>query len=252
MPDEGKVIIGDTVVFGYYSQAGMILKEDKRVIDVITDVAEYIPVEKGHNITAASLLERFMFSREQQQVYVSQLSGGEKRRLFLLRILMANPNFLILDEPTNDLDLITLNILEEFLETYEGCVILVTHDRYFMDKLVDHLFVFGQGPSIRDYPGNYTQYRAWLELESQKAKEIADTQTAAPKSEGAVSYEARKEIQKLERELKKLGDEKASITARFENENLSLEDIQKLSTRLEEIDTLINDKEEQWLLLNDD
>ncbi|MFZ1227516.1 MAG: ABC-F family ATP-binding cassette domain-containing protein, partial [Saprospiraceae bacterium] len=171
IPDDGKIVIGETVVFGYYTQSGMKLKEDRRVIDVITDVAEYIPTEKGHNITAASLLEKFMFPREQQQVFASQLSGGEKRRLYLLTILMANPNFLILDEPTNDLDLVTLNVLEEFLTTFQGCVVLVSHDRYFMDKLVDHLFVFGQDNKIIDYPGNYTQYRAYLELEEQNLRE---------------------------------------------------------------------------------
>ncbi|MCO6460875.1 MAG: ABC-F family ATP-binding cassette domain-containing protein [Saprospiraceae bacterium] len=249
-PDEGKIVIGDTVVFGYYTQAGMKLKEDKRVIDVITDVAEFIPTDKGHNITAASLLEKFMFPREQQQVYVSQLSGGEKRRLYLLTILMANPNFLILDEPTNDLDLVTLNVLEDFLSTYQGCLILVSHDRYFMDKLVDHLFVLGRGDHIVDYPGNYSQYRAFLELEEQKDRDRKQTSSETPvKSNSAISYEDQKEIQRLERDLKKLEEEKAAITEKFNDPELSIEEIQKNSARLNEIDTIREDKEMQWLEL---
>ena len=159
--DTGKVVHGENTVFGYYTQDGIQLKDDKRVIDVIRDIAEYIPLEKGQKLTAPQMLERFLFSRKQQQVFVSQLSGGERRRLYLLSILMTNPNFLILDEPTNDLDIITLNILEEFLLEFPGCVLIVTHDRYFMDKLVDHLFVFEGNGHIRDFNGDYTEYRAF-------------------------------------------------------------------------------------------
>ena len=154
-PDAGKVILGDTVVFGYYTQSGIQLKEDKRVIDVVRDIADYIPLEKGFKISASQMLERFLFEPKHQQVYVSQLSGGERRRLHLLTILMANPNFLILDEPTNDLDIITLNVLEEFLLDFPGCLIVVSHDRYFMDKIVDHLFIFQGEGKIKDYNGNY-------------------------------------------------------------------------------------------------
>ena len=244
IPDDGKIVIGETVVFGYYTQSGMKLKEDRRVIDVITDVAEYIPTEKGHNITAASLLEKFMFPREQQQVFASQLSGGEKRRLYLLTILMANPNFLILDEPTNDLDLVTLNVLEEFLTTFQGCVVLVSHDRYFMDKLVDHLFVFGQDNKIIDYPGNYTQYRAYLELEEQNLREAKNNPVeVVAKPAAIVSYEDKKEIQKVEREIKKLEEEKATITEKFNDMSMSVEDIQKYSVRLREVEGLIGEKE---------
>lgn len=249
-PDEGKIVIGDTVVFGYYTQSGINLKEDKRVIDVITDVAEYIPTEKGHNITAASLLERFMFPREQQQVYVSQLSGGEKRRLYLLTILMANPNFLILDEPTNDLDLVTLNVLEDFLTTYEGCVVLVSHDRYFMDKLVDHLFVFGKDETIIDYPGNYSQYRAYLELQEQQER---DKKASAPivqvKSAAAISYEDQKEIQRLERDIRKLEEERNAVTEKFNDLSLTVEDIQKHSERLKKIEEMLAEKEMAWMEL---
>ena len=249
-PDEGKIVIGDTVVFGYYTQAGMNMKEDRRVIDVITDVAEYIPTDKGNNITAASLLERFLFPREQQQVYVSQLSGGEKRRLYLMTILMANPNFLILDEPTNDLDLVTLNVLEEFLATYQGCLILVSHDRYFMDKLVEHIFVLGNGSQIVDYPGNYSQYRAFLEIQEQKEREMRQsTPEVQPKSTAALSYEDRKDVQRIERELKKLEEEKVSITVRFDDASLALDDIQKYSARLKDIEASIEEKEMQWMEL---
>ena len=224
--------------------------EDRRVIDVITDGAEYIPTEKGHNITAASLLEKFMFPREQQQVFASQLSGGEKRRLYLLTILMANPNFLILDEPTNDLDLVTLNVLEEFLTTFQGCVVLVSHDRYFMDKLVDHLFVFGQDNKIIDYPGNYTQYRAYLELEEQNLREAKNNPVeVVAKPAAIVSYEDKKEIQKVEREIKKLEEEKASITEKFNDMTMSVEDIQKHSTRLKEVESQIEEKEMKWMEL---
>ncbi len=250
IPDDGKIVIGETVVFGYYTQSGMKLKEDRRVIDVITDVAEYIPTEKGHNITAASLLEKFMFPREQQQVFASQLSGGEKRRLYLLTILMANPNFLILDEPTNDLDLVTLNVLEEFLTTFQGCVVLVSHDRYFMDKLVDHLFVFGQDNKIIDYPGNYTQYRAYLELEEQNLREAKNNPVeVVAKPATIVSYEDKKEIQKVEREIKKLEEERASITEKFNDMTMSVEDIQKHSTRLKEVESQIEEKEMKWMEL---
>ena len=170
-PDKGKIVTGETVVFGHYGQEGLQLKEDKRVIEVITDIAEFIPLEKGQKLTAASLLERFLFTREQQQVYASQLSGGEKRRLYLLTVLMKNPNFLILDEPTNDLDIMTLNVLEEFLQDFPGCLIIVTHDRYFMDKLVDHLFIFEGDSNIRDYNGNYTEYREWRKIKNREDKQ---------------------------------------------------------------------------------
>jgi len=171
-PDGGKVVVGDTVVFGYYTQSGINLKEDRRVIDAIRDIAEYIPLEKGQKLTAESLLEKFMFPRSQQRVYVSQLSGGERRRLYLLTILMSNPNFLILDEPTNDLDVITLNVLENFLLDFPGCLIIVSHDRYFTDKLVDHLFILDGEGGVKDYNGNYSRYR------EEKILEVREQQRA--------------------------------------------------------------------------
>ena len=255
-PDSGSVVIGSTVKFGYYSQDGIQLKEDKRVIDVIRDIAEYIPLDKGQKLTARQLLERFLFDAKKQQVYASQLSGGERRRLYLLTVLMQNPNFLILDEPTNDLDIITLNVLEEFLLQFPGCVVVVSHDRYFMDKIVDHLFVFEGNGKVRDFNGNYTQYRNW-KLENDKVNNTSSPQaaTASPKSASAVSYEDGKALRRLENQLKKLESRKAEITERFNDTSLSTDKLMELSTELESINTQIEEKEEEWLVIslgNDD
>lgn len=250
-PDGGKVVIGDTIVFGYYTQSGMNLSADKRVIDVIRDIAEYIPLEKGQKLTAESLLERFMFSRPQQQVYVSQLSGGEKRRLYLLTVLMENPNFLILDEPTNDLDIVTLNVLEEYLMDFPGCLIIVTHDRYFMDKLVDHLFILDGDGEVKDFPGNYTEYRnktknapAPVEI-----KDENDLQKEEQKEEKKASYEQRKTYNRLMKEIEKLESEKVKVSDSFNNPDLTAEQITDLSKKLAEISNKIEEKEEQWMEL---
>ena len=244
MPDSGKVVIGDTVIFGYYTQTGMKLQEDKRVIDVVSAVSDNIPVDKGLSLSAAQLLERFMFPREQQQVYVSQLSGGERRRLYLLTILMANPNFLILDEPTNDLDLVTLNVLEEYLETFQGCLLMVSHDRYFMDKLVDHVFVFEGDGHLSDFPETYSQYREKKSLEQFSDDVKADVS----KNQGKASYEEQKELQRVEKDIAKLQKEKAALTAGFSSE-ISVEEAQLSSRRLKEIDAKIEEKEMIWLRL---
>ncbi len=259
-PDHGKVVLGDTVVFGHYTQDGMDLTEDKRVIDVVRDVAEYIPLDKGMKITAAGLLERFLFNRKQQQVYVSQLSGGEKRRLYLLTILMTNPNFLILDEPTNDLDILTLNVLEEFLMDFPGCMIIVSHDRYFMDKVVDHLFIFEGNGIIKDYNSNYSDYREAKKLEeiekrrtekSTAPKSNTDTRPEKKDDKPKMSYMERKEFNRLEKEIEKLEAKKATISEKFMDTTLSGEDIQKLSVELGEIDKSIEEKEERWLELSE-
>ncbi|HHH49523.1 MAG TPA: ABC transporter ATP-binding protein [Saprospiraceae bacterium] len=254
-PDSGKIIIGDTVVFGFYTQEGIQLKEDKRVIDVVRDVAEYIPVDKGNKITAKTLLERFLFTADQHRLYVSQLSGGERRRLHLLTILMTNPNFLILDEPTNDLDIITLNILEEFLMDFPGCLIIVSHDRYFMDKVVDHLFVFEGDGKIKDYNGNYTEYRARKkQAEIEKRKQASPTKTKKEKTksnERKLTYLERKELGRLEKEIEKLEKRKAEITEKFNNTKLSSEDIQKLSIELAQVNNAIDEKEMRWLELSE-
>jgi len=258
-PDTGKVVIGENTVFGYYTQSGMHLKEDRRVIDVVRDIAEYIPLEKGQKLTAEALLERFLFSRKQQQVYVSQLSGGERRRLYLLTILMGNPNFLILDEPTNDLDIITLNILEEFLMEFPGCLIIVTHDRYFMDKLVDHLFVMEGDGRIRDFLGNYSEYRqlqkeraqtGQREAKGEKRKQPPAGHPPKPDSEQPkLSYQERKEMNRLEKEISRLEARKAEITEQFNDTGLTAERIEELSRELGELNQQLEDKETRWLEL---
>ena len=255
--DSGKVVLGDNTVFGYYTQDGIQLLEDKRVIDVIQDVAEYIPLDKGQKLTAAQLLERFLFSRKQQQVYVSQLSGGEKRRLYLLSILMKNPNFLILDEPTNDLDILTLNVLEEFLLEFPGCVVIVSHDRYFMDKLVDHLFVFKGGGVVKDFPGNYTDYRSFekAELKRQRSQnESKKEQVSSPTENNnsgnrKLTYEERKKLGKLEKEISKLEERKSVINEQFNDTSLPLEKIQELSDELNNINEKLEEKELEWMEL---
>ncbi len=254
-PDSGKVVVGGTIVFGYYTQDGIQLKQDKRIIDVIRDIAEYIPLDKGAKLTAPQLLERFLFSRKQQQVYVSQLSGGERRRLYLLTVLMENPNFLILDEPTNDLDIVTLNVLEDFLMDFPGCVIIVSHDRYFMDKIVDHLFVFEGNGHIRDFNGTYTEYRVKKLEEDRIAKqnEAPKVKKEKPqKEEGAkLSYEERKEFKRVEKEIEKLETKKAAIIEKFNDTNLPAEEIEKLSIELSEVNNLIEEKEMRWMELAD-
>jgi ATP-binding cassette subfamily F protein uup len=249
-PDGGKVVIGDTIVFGYYTQSGMNLSQDKRVIDVIRDIAEYIPLEKGQKLTAESLLERFMFPRLQQQVYVSQLSGGEKRRLYLLTVLMENPNFLILDEPTNDLDIVTLNVLEEYLMDFPGCLIIVSHDRYFMDKLVDHMFVLKGDGEVKDFPGNYTEYRNKRKIENrnQPNKEI-DTEKEEKKEVKKASYEQRKAYNRVMKEIEKLEEKKAKITEAFNNPDLTPDQITDLSKDLSTVNATIEEKEELWMEL---
>ena len=264
IPDDGKIVIGETVVFGYYTQSGMKLKEDRRVIDVITDVAEYIPTEKGHNITAASLLEKFMFPREQQQVFASQLSGGEKRRLYLLTILMANPNFLILDEPTNDLDLVTLNVLEEFLTTFQGCVVLVSHDRYFMDKLVDHLFVFGQDNKIIDYPGNYTQYREWKEQQEALLRKEKESERKSktnlpdiePKKEESSAnrkrtYREEQEFIALEKEIAQIEENIALIENDLASGQLEGGAIEQKCIELSRLNQELDKKALRWMELGE-
>jgi ABC transport system ATP-binding/permease protein len=262
IPDGGKVVIGETILFGFYNQDGIKMKEDKRVIEVITDIAEYIPLEKGQKMTAASLLERFLFSREHQQVYVSQLSGGEKRRLYLLTVLMKNPNFLILDEPTNDLDILTLNVLEEFLETiYKGCLVVVTHDRYFMDKLVDHLFVFEGEGEIRDYNGVYLEYRNELRERERAQNRQERAEKAEQKAQNAQNTEGgkrratddeRREFKRLEKDLEKFETRKTDITNKFNDvSKMTPADIKKLSEELDDVQNQLEIKELRWLELAD-
>ncbi len=260
-PDSGKVVVGGTVKFGYYGQDGLALEEDKRVIDVITEIAEFIPLHKGQKLTAAQLLERFLFKREQQQVYVSQLSGGEKRRLHLLQVLMQNPNFLVLDEPTNDLDIVTLNVLEDFLLDFPGCVLVVTHDRFFLDKVADHLFVFEGEGRIKDFNGRYLEYReqkSARQKEQKEQKEDKEQQKAKQQPTGSspevteqLTYEQRKLIRRLEQAIKRLEERKQAIHDRFNEPNLSPETIAELSKELDEIQKQIDEKEAKWMELVD-
>ncbi len=256
-PDGGKVVIGGNTVFGYYTQSGINLSEDKRVIDVIQDIAEYIPLEKGQKLTATQLLERFLFNRKQQQVYASQLSGGEKRRLYLLTVLMENPNFLILDEPTNDLDIITLNVLEDFLLEFPGCVVIVTHDRYFMDKLVDHLFVFKGDGEIQDFNGDYTDYRQMIkEEEKEQRKEEREAllkekakQKAAEEQKPGLSQDEKKELKRLEKQIAKLEEKKAELSERFNSTDISPEQIEEWSKELSALNEELEEKEMRWMEL---
>jgi ABC transport system ATP-binding/permease protein len=254
-PDGGKIVVGDTIVFGYYTQDGLVLNEDKTVIDVIRDIAEYIPLDKGQKISAESMLERFLFPRSQQRVYVSQLSGGEKRRLYLLTILMKNPNFLILDEPTNDLDIITLNVLEEYLLDFPGCLIIVTHDRYFMDKLVDHLFILEGNAVLRDYNGTYSDYRELKKAEDRDKSKVdkspVEVVEIKEEEKSKATFEQRKDFARIEKEIKKLEEKKAEITSKFDDPSLSPEKIMELSKELDNIQTQLEEKEEKWMELAD-
>ncbi len=249
-PDTGKVVIGDTIVFGHYRQEGIQLPEDKRTIDVVRDIADYIPLEKGKELSAAQLLERFLFSRSQQQVYVSQLSGGERRRLYLLTILMKNPNFLILDEPTNDLDVPTLQVLEDFLENYPGCLVVVTHDRYFMDRLVEHLFVFEGNGKIRDFNGTYAEYRALKRTEATHTLASPCAETPSKTTPAAsLSNAERNELKRLEKDMAALERRKREILERFNSTDLSPTDISRLSEELGALQKTLEEKELKWLEL---
>jgi ABC transport system ATP-binding/permease protein len=253
-PTSGRIEVGGNTVFGYYTQDGMNLKEDQQVIEVIRDIAEYIPLEKGAKLTAAMLLERFLFTRAQQQVYVSQLSGGERRRLYLLTILMKNPNFLILDEPTNDLDIMTLNVLEDFLLAFAGCVIIVSHDRFFLDKLVDHLFIFEGEGKIRDFLGDYSDYRVeQREREREERREVRAEQqqrkAEAVEQQPGLSQEQRKEMKRLEKKISQLEEKRAEITAAFDDTTLSTERITELSKELSAVGDQVAELELKWMEL---
>ncbi len=246
--DAGKIIHGETVVFGYYTQAGLVLEKDMKVIDVIRSVAEYIPLEKGRKLTAEKMLENFLFPRPKHQIYVSQLSGGEKKRLYLLSILMKNPNFLILDEPTNDLDIVTLNVLEEYLYNFNGCIIIVSHDRYFMDKLVEHMFVFEGNGVIRDFNGNYTDYREDIKNRKKTKQELpSNTESKPVVDDKNIDFQKRKEIRNLEKSIEKLEKNKEQIQTKFLDADITPELIKKYSQELENINTEIEEKEMIWL-----
>lgn len=257
--DGGKIVQGETVVVGHYAQDGMHLDEDKRIIDVVKDIAEIIPLAKGRKITASQFLERFLFPPKQQYTYVSKLSGGEKRRLYLLTVLMDNPNFLILDEPTNDLDIMTLNVLEDFLMEFEGCVMVVTHDRFFMDKIVDHLFVFKGDGIIKDFNGKYTDYKEESKREAKEAAQLAKAEqvkNAAPvvektKEKKKLSYNEQREFDGLEKSMAELEKRKAEINELMLSGISDAEEITNLSKELASINDDLEEQEMRWLELSE-
>lgn len=260
-PDSGKLEIGETVKFGYYSQEGLQFKEDEKVIDIIRKIAEYVEID-GHRITAGQFLQQFLFTPEEQYNYVAKLSGGEKRRLYLCTILIKNPNFLILDEPTNDLDIVTLQVLEEYLQNFKGCAIIVSHDRYFMDKVVDHLLVFrGQG-DIRDFPGNYSQYREWkdakeqhdreLEKEKEEKKKVEEKPRRAHSSDKKrMTYKERLEYRQLTKDIEALEKEKKDIETALCSGTLGVEELTEKSKRLPELNDELDEKSMRWLELSE-
>jgi ATP-binding cassette subfamily F protein uup len=257
-PDSGKINHGDTVVFGHFSQEGLAYKEDKRVIEYVKDFAEFFPLADGTKLSASKFLERFAFSSEQQYTYLSNLSGGEKRRLQLLTILFKNPNFLVLDEPTNDLDLQTLQLLEEFLQDYQGCILIVSHDRYFMDKLVDHLFVFEGEGIISDFPGNYTQYRI-RELSKDKDKkplksasnDESFSEPAVKKPSEKMSYKEKREFEQLDIDMPLLTQEKNKLEQQMSEGTLNFDELQAAAARVGDIIQLLEEKEMRWLELSE-
>lgn len=255
-PDSGKVVVGDTIKFGYYTQKGIKIKEGQKVIDVIREFGDYIPLMKGKQISAQQLLERFLFDRKKQYDFVDKLSGGERKRLYLCTILIQNPNFLILDEPTNDLDIVTLNVLESFLMDFQGCLMVVSHDRYFMDKIVDHLFVFRGDAVIEDFPGNYSDYRAYEDSQIQEKREQKESQPTnktnwkEADTGTKISYAEQQEFKKLEREIQKLEKSKVALQEKFTDGSLSGDDIKNLSIKLNDITDAIDSKTERWFELS--
>ena len=255
-PDGGRFDIGETVRFGYFSQEGLKFDEQKKVIDVVTDIAEYIDLGSGRHLSASQFLQHFMFSPEEQYNYVYKLSGGEKRKLYLCTVLMRNPNFLVLDEPTNDLDIKTLQVLEEYLQDFPGCVIIVSHDRYFMDKVVDHLLVFKGGGEVQDFPGNYTQYRQWSQLTSQaesKAAPVEKKEKPAYRNETKrkLTYKEKTEFEQLEKDIAALETEQAEIEAQLSSGTLSVAEITEKSKRLPMLKDELDEKSMRWLELSE-
>ena len=255
-PDKGKVVIGDTVKFGYYTQKGITIKAGQKVIDVVREFGDFIPLKKGRQISAQQLLERFLFDRKKQYDFVERLSGGERKRLYLCTVLIKNPNFLILDEPTNDLDIVTLNVLENFLLDFPGCLIVVSHDRYFMDKIVDHLFVFRGNSLVEDFPGNYSDFRVYEDSKLPKNKKTI-SQHDSPKNtwkkeekKNKLSYTEQKEYQRLEREIANLESEKNTLESMFTTENWDADEIQKQSLNLQKVIEDLDKKTERWFDLS--
>ena len=253
-PDSGKIVVGDTIKFGYYTQDGIEVQQGQKVIEVIQKYGDYIPLLKGRTLSAGQLLERFLFDRKKQYDYVEKLSGGELKRLYLCTVLIQNPNFLILDEPTNDLDIVTLNVLEDFLLDYPGCLVVVSHDRYFMDKIVDHLFVFKGNGEVEDFPGNYTDYRVYEESvppTDDTPKKEATKNTWRKDGTKGLSFNEQKEYNRLEKEIAQLEEKKTAIEATFAEGSLSSNEIQEQSVALQETLIAIEEKTERWFELTE-
>ena len=257
-PDSGQFDIGETVRFGYFSQEGLKFKEDDKVIDIITDIADYIDLGNGRKLTASQLLNYFLFSPEQQYTYVYKLSGGERRKLYLCTVLMKNPNFLVLDEPTNDLDIQTLQVLEEYLQDFPGCVIIVSHDRYFMDKVVDHLLVFKGNGEVKDFPGNYTQYREWNSLKSKAESKLPESKTINKKKKDyhhdtrrRLSFKEKQELQQLSLDIDRLEEEQKNIEEALCSGNLSVAELTDKSKRLPILKNELDEKSMRWLELSE-
>ena len=254
VPDNGTIEVGETVKWGYYSQDGLSFNENMKVIDVVKDIAEVIPVA-GKMLTASQFLQHFLFSPEKQYSYVYKLSGGEKRRLYLCTVLMSNPNFLVLDEPTNDLDIETLQVLEEYLRDFKGCVIVVSHDRYFMDKVVDHIFVFNGNGNIKDFPGNYTDYRDWREEEKENAKpvekNVQQKATYRTETKRKLTFKERKEYEALEPEIMALEEEKSMLEQEMSSGTLNTDALLAKSQRIQVVIELIDEKTNRWVELSE-
>ena len=261
-PDEGRFDIGDTVRFGYFSQEGLQFNEQQKVIDVVRDIAEYIDMGGGKHFSASQFLQYFLFTPEQQHNYVYKLSGGERRKLYLCTVLMKNPNFLVLDEPTNDLDIVTLQILEEYLQDFPGCVIVVSHDRYFMDKVVDHLLVFKGDGVIKDFPGNYTQYREWQSLQPKASKESGPSSPSSPsnpskesrtsrESRRKMTYKEKTELERLEKEIAALEAEQRQLEEALCSGTLSIDELTEKSKRLPLLKDELDEKSLRWLDLSE-
>ena len=258
--DNGRFDIGDTVRFGFFSQEGLQFDEQQKVIDVVKDIADYIDLGGGKHFSATQFLQYFLFTPEQQHNYVYKLSGGERRKLYLCTVLMKNPNFLVLDEPTNDLDIVTLQILEEYLQDFPGCVIVVSHDRYFMDKVVDHLLVFKGDGEIKDFPGNYTQYREWQSLQPRESSQTKDAtpakgsrqnREAQPTGKRKMTYKEKREFEQLEKDIEKLESEQQSIEEALCSGTLSVEELTEKSKRLPLLKDELDEKSMRWLELSE-
>ena len=258
-PDNGKIVVGETVRFGYFSQEGLKFNDTQKVIDVITDIADYVDLGNGKHLSASQLLQHFLFTPEQQYNYVSKLSGGEKRKLYLCTVLMRNPNFRVLDEPTNDLDITTLSILEEYLQDFPGCVIVVSHDRFFMDRVVDHLLVFKGDGVINDFPGNYSQYREWSALQSKETEKAKDNESKEKKTAASyrndtrrkLSFKEKREFEQLEKEIASLEAERKTLEEQLCSGTLSVDELTEKSRRLPMLKEELEEKEMRWLELSE-